>query len=59
MNAFVVYRVEVEETQVDGSFSMMFLGHNIALGYRNHTNILMRYCLQSEIFVKFVPFVDH
>ncbi|ESQ28568.1 hypothetical protein EUTSA_v10018109mg [Eutrema salsugineum] len=35
-------RVEVEETQVDGSFSMMFLGHSISLGYRNHTNILMR-----------------
>ncbi|KAH0875113.1 hypothetical protein HID58_072475 [Brassica napus] len=35
-------RVEVEEAQVDGSFSMMFIGHNISLGYRNHTNILMR-----------------
>uniref|UniRef100_A0A1J3FIN3 Endoplasmic reticulum metallopeptidase 1 n=1 Tax=Noccaea caerulescens TaxID=107243 RepID=A0A1J3FIN3_NOCCA len=35
-------RVDVEETQVDGSFSMMFLGHSISLGYRNHTNILMR-----------------
>ncbi|XP_010556155.1 PREDICTED: endoplasmic reticulum metallopeptidase 1 isoform X2 [Tarenaya hassleriana] len=35
-------RVEVEETQVDGSFSMMFLGHSISLGYRNHTNVLMR-----------------
>ncbi|KAL1216448.1 hypothetical protein V5N11_026378 [Cardamine amara subsp. amara] len=35
-------RVEVEETQVDGSFSMMFIGHSISLGYRNHTNILMR-----------------
>ncbi|KAJ0256056.1 Zn-dependent exopeptidases superfamily protein [Hirschfeldia incana] len=35
-------RVEVEEMQVDGSFSMMFLGHSISLGYRNHTNILMR-----------------
>ncbi|CAF2187120.1 endoplasmic reticulum metallopeptidase 1 [Brassica rapa] len=35
-------RVEVEEAQVDGSFSMMFIGHSISLGYRNHTNILMR-----------------
>ncbi|CAN8238621.1 unnamed protein product [Cochlearia groenlandica] len=35
-------RVVVEETQVDGSFSMMFLGHSISLGYRNHTNILIR-----------------
>ncbi|KAL0700938.1 hypothetical protein Bca4012_057060 [Brassica carinata] len=35
-------RVEVEESQVDGSFSMMFIGHSISLGYRNHTNILMR-----------------
>ncbi|KFK41146.1 hypothetical protein AALP_AA2G091500 [Arabis alpina] len=35
-------RVDVEETQVDGSFSMMFIGHNISLGYRNHTNILIR-----------------
>ncbi|CAH2065845.1 unnamed protein product [Thlaspi arvense] len=35
-------RVELEETQVDGSFSMMFLGRSISLGYRNHTNILIR-----------------
>ncbi|XP_022962144.1 endoplasmic reticulum metallopeptidase 1-like isoform X1 [Cucurbita moschata] len=36
------FRIEIEETVVDGSFSMMFLGHSISLGYRNHTNILMR-----------------
>ncbi|KAG5015281.1 hypothetical protein AAZX31_08G100500 [Glycine max] len=35
-------RIEIEETTVSGSFNMLFLGHNIALGYRNHTNILMR-----------------
>lgn len=55
MNACcIMYRVEVEETQVDGSFSMMFIGHSISLGYRNHTNILMRYCLVillSDYFV--------
>ncbi|XP_022131778.1 endoplasmic reticulum metallopeptidase 1 [Momordica charantia] len=36
------FRIEVEETVVDGSFNMMFLGHSISLGYRDHTNILMR-----------------
>ncbi|XP_008445498.2 uncharacterized protein LOC103488498 isoform X1 [Cucumis melo] len=36
------FRIEIEETVVDGSFSMMFLGHSISFGYRNHTNILMR-----------------
>ncbi|XP_014523962.1 endoplasmic reticulum metallopeptidase 1 isoform X2 [Vigna radiata var. radiata] len=35
-------RIEIEETTVSGSFNMLFLGHNIALGYRNHTNIIMR-----------------
>lgn len=36
------YRVEVEETLVSGSFSMMFLRHRLTLGYRNHKNIVMR-----------------
>lgn len=36
------YRVEVEETLVSGSFSMMFLRHRVTLGYRNHKNIVMR-----------------
>lgn len=36
------YRVEVEETIVSGSFSMMFLRHRVTLGYRNHKNIVMR-----------------
>ncbi|XVF02740.1 hypothetical protein REPUB_Repub04eG0200100 [Reevesia pubescens] len=35
-------RIEVEEDVVGGSFNMMFLGHSISFGYRNHTNILMR-----------------
>ncbi|XP_044490558.1 endoplasmic reticulum metallopeptidase 1 [Mangifera indica] len=35
-------RIEVEETAVNGSFNMLFLGHSISLGYRNHTNIIMR-----------------
>ncbi|KAK7246987.1 hypothetical protein RIF29_41861 [Crotalaria pallida] len=35
-------RIEIEEDNVSGSFNMLFLGHNIALGYRNHTNIVMR-----------------
>ncbi|XP_027097684.2 endoplasmic reticulum metallopeptidase 1 [Coffea eugenioides] len=35
-------RIEIEETTVDGSFNMIFLGHSISLAYRNHTNILMR-----------------
>ncbi|KAE9603054.1 putative peptidase M28 [Lupinus albus] len=35
-------RVEIQENNVSGSFNMLFLGHNIALGYRNHTNIVMR-----------------
>lgn len=36
------FRIEIEETTVDGSFNMIFLGHSISLAYRNHTNILMR-----------------
>ncbi|KAL8532807.1 hypothetical protein ACS0TY_009132 [Phlomoides rotata] len=35
-------RIEIEETVVNGSFNMMFLGQSISLTYRNHTNILMR-----------------
>ncbi|KAK4283475.1 hypothetical protein QN277_000422 [Acacia crassicarpa] len=35
-------RIEIEETTVNGSFTMIFLHHGIALGYRNHTNIIMR-----------------
>ncbi|KAL6871582.1 hypothetical protein ACP4OV_014411 [Aristida adscensionis] len=36
------YRIEVEETLVSGSFSMMFLRHRVTLAYRNHKNIVMR-----------------
>ncbi|KAK8647546.1 hypothetical protein V6N13_121279 [Hibiscus sabdariffa] len=36
------FRIEIEENVVAGSFNMMFLGHSISFGYRNHTNILMR-----------------
>ncbi|KAL8161710.1 hypothetical protein V2J09_013199 [Rumex salicifolius] len=36
------FRIEVEENTVNGSFNMMFLGHSISLGYRAHTNIVMR-----------------
>ncbi|KAF3944630.1 hypothetical protein CMV_028922 [Castanea mollissima] len=35
-------RIEIEEAAVNGSFNMMFLGYSISLGYRNHTNIVMR-----------------
>ncbi|XP_068326281.1 uncharacterized protein [Pyrus communis] len=35
-------RIEIEESVVNGTFNMMFLGHGISLGYRNHTNIVMR-----------------
>ncbi|CAH9132068.1 unnamed protein product [Cuscuta epithymum] len=35
-------RVEIEETVVNGSFSMIFLGYSISFAYRNHTNIAMR-----------------
>ncbi|KAE8023656.1 hypothetical protein FH972_009328 [Carpinus fangiana] len=34
--------VDIEETVVNGSFSMMFLGYSITLAYRNHINIVMR-----------------
>lgn len=43
---FKVYlsgRIEIEDSSVAGSFNMMFLGHSISLGYRNHTNVVMRY----------------
>ncbi|KAF0908818.1 hypothetical protein E2562_028641 [Oryza meyeriana var. granulata] len=36
------YRIEVEETLVSGSFSMIFLRHRVTLAYRNHKNIVMR-----------------
>jgi hypothetical protein len=39
---FFSCRIEVEETLVSGSFSMMFLRHRVTLGYRNHKNIVMR-----------------
>ncbi|XP_047981565.1 endoplasmic reticulum metallopeptidase 1 isoform X1 [Salvia hispanica] len=35
-------RIEIEETVVNGSFNMMFLGNSLSLTYRNHTNIAMR-----------------
>ncbi|KAM7487151.1 hypothetical protein LguiB_024635 [Lonicera macranthoides] len=35
-------RIEIEEEFVSGSFNMMFLGHSLSLGYKNHTNIVMR-----------------
>ncbi|KAJ0972661.1 hypothetical protein J5N97_020620 [Dioscorea zingiberensis] len=36
------YRLEIEETLVNGSFNMIFLHHSISLGYRNHKNVAMR-----------------
>ncbi|XP_017627503.1 uncharacterized protein LOC108470641 isoform X2 [Gossypium arboreum] len=36
------FRIEIEENVVGGSFNMMFLGHGISFGYRNHRNILVR-----------------
>ncbi|GJN07710.1 hypothetical protein PR202_ga25564 [Eleusine coracana subsp. coracana] len=36
------YSIEVQETLVSGSFSMIFLRHRVTLGYRNHKNIVMR-----------------
>ncbi|PON50645.1 Peptidase M [Parasponia andersonii] len=35
-------RIEIEETIVNGSFNMIFLGHSISLTYRNHINVIMR-----------------
>lgn len=35
-------KVEIDEALVSGSFNMTFLGRSIALGYRNHKNIMMR-----------------
>ncbi|KAK2636775.1 hypothetical protein Ddye_031567 [Dipteronia dyeriana] len=35
-------KIEIEETVVNGSFNMIFLTRSISLGYRNHTNIVMR-----------------
>ncbi|XP_057949566.1 uncharacterized protein LOC131144739 isoform X2 [Malania oleifera] len=35
-------RIEVEKSLVNGSFNMMFLGHSISLGYRDHINVMMR-----------------
>lgn len=36
------FRIEVEESAVNGSFNMKFLSHSISLAYRAHTNVLMR-----------------
>lgn len=36
------FRIEIEETTVNGSFNMKFLGRSISLAYREHPNILMR-----------------
>ncbi|KAK9707559.1 hypothetical protein RND81_07G204800 [Saponaria officinalis] len=36
------FRIEVEESMVNGSFNMMFLGHSISFSYRAHSNIIMR-----------------
>ncbi|XP_074295688.1 uncharacterized protein LOC141623484 [Silene latifolia] len=36
------YRIEVEESMINGSFNMMFLGHSISLAYRAHSNVVMR-----------------
>ncbi|XP_059633546.1 uncharacterized protein LOC132276224 [Cornus florida] len=35
-------RIEIEETTVNGTFNMLFLGHSLSFAYRNHTNIVMR-----------------
>ncbi|KAL5537792.1 hypothetical protein UlMin_042232 [Ulmus minor] len=35
-------RIEIEESVVNGSFNMMFLGYSISLAYRNHINVIMR-----------------
>ncbi|KAG5222415.1 endoplasmic reticulum metallopeptidase [Salix suchowensis] len=35
-------RVEVEETTINGSFSMIFLGHSMSFAYRDHINIVAR-----------------
>lgn len=35
-------RIEIEDTVVNGTFNMLFLGHNLSFGYRDHPNILMR-----------------
>ncbi|KAG6766299.1 hypothetical protein POTOM_030373 [Populus tomentosa] len=35
-------RIEVEETTVNGSFNMIFLGHSISFAYRDHINIVAR-----------------
>lgn len=40
---FFFCRVDIEETIVNGSFNMMFLGHSISLTYRDHINVIMRF----------------
>lgn len=39
---YLFCRMEIEETLVSGSFSMIFLRHSLSLGYRNHKNVAMR-----------------
>uniref|UniRef100_A0A2N9G0T5 Uncharacterized protein n=1 Tax=Fagus sylvatica TaxID=28930 RepID=A0A2N9G0T5_FAGSY len=36
------FRIDIDETIVNGSFNMMFLGYSISLAYRSHLNIVMR-----------------
>ncbi|KAG5521849.1 hypothetical protein RHGRI_034169 [Rhododendron griersonianum] len=35
-------RIEIEDTIVNGTFNMIFLGYSLSMGYRNHTNIILR-----------------
>ncbi|XP_058192840.1 uncharacterized protein LOC131310060 isoform X2 [Rhododendron vialii] len=35
-------RFEIEDTIVNGTFNMIFLGYSLSMGYRNHTNIILR-----------------
>lgn len=49
MSEFSIRRVEIEETVVNGTFNMLFLGYSISLGYRNHTNIVMRLVIRIQL----------
>lgn len=49
MSEFSIRRVEIEETVVNGTFNMLFLGYSISLGYRNHTNIVMRLVIRIRL----------
>lgn len=46
---FFFDRIEIDESLINGSFNMVFLGRSISFTYRNHVNIAVRYYLIADV----------